>query len=56
MPEPATPNFAAWDRKLLDQYATEAYKKINEQTATIAQLREDFKDCMRVNRERIAKE
>ena len=50
------PDFASWDRKTLDKYATEAYQKINEQDAIIDQLRKDFKDCMQVNRERIAKE
>jgi len=50
------PDFASWDRKVLDKYATEAYQAINEQQALIAQLKQDFKDCMKINRERIAKE
>lgn len=34
-----TPDFSTWDRATLDQYATEAYRKVAEQAQRIERMR-----------------
>lgn len=40
------PKFAAWSHENLAQFATEAYRKMQQQQETIEQLQGDFKDAM----------
>jgi hypothetical protein len=40
------PNFAAWTNENLAQFATEAYRKMQQQQDQIEQLQGDFKDAM----------
>jgi hypothetical protein len=40
------PNFPAWSNENLAQFATEAYRKMQQQQETIEQLQGDFKDAM----------
>ena len=44
------PNFAAWDRLLLDKFATEAYLRLQQQEEALEQLRLDLKDAMKLLR------
>jgi hypothetical protein len=44
------PNFAAWDRQLLDKFATEAYLRLQQQEEALEQLRLDLKDAMKLLR------
>ena len=44
MDEP--PNFAAWSRGTLDEFALEAYLRIQEQTQTMEHMRMDLHDAM----------
>ena len=44
------PNFAAWDRLLLDKFATEAYLRLQAQEDALEQLRGDLKDAMKLLR------
>lgn len=44
------PNFAAWDRLLLDKFATEAYQRLQAQEDALEQLRGDLKDAMKLLR------
>ena len=44
------PNFAAWDRLLLDKFATEAYLRLQAQEDALEQLRGDLKDAMKMLR------
>ena len=40
------PNFAAWNNENLAQFATESYRKMQEQHDHIEQLQGDLKDAM----------
>jgi hypothetical protein len=44
------PNFAAWDRQLLDKFAGEAYLRLQAQEDALEQLRGDLKDAMKLLR------
>ena len=44
------PNFAAWERLLLDKFATEAYQRLQAQEDALEQLRGDLKDAMKMLR------
>ena len=44
------PNFAAWDRQLLDKFAAEAYLRLQQQEEALEQLRLDLKDAMKLLR------
>jgi hypothetical protein len=44
------PNFSAWDRQLLDKFATEAYLRLRAQEEALEQLRGDLKDAMKLLR------
>jgi hypothetical protein len=45
------PEFKTWDRANLDQFATEAYMKLQEQEDLIQQLHCDLKDAIAAYRE-----
>lgn len=49
------PNFAAWSSENLAQFATESYRKMQEQHDHIEQLQGDLKDAM-VELRRLLKE
>ena len=40
------PNFAAWSHDNLAKFASEAYRKMQQQQEQIEQLQGDFKDAM----------
>ena len=44
------PNFSAWDRQLLDKFATEAYLRLRAQEEALEQFRGDLKDAMKLLR------
>lgn len=44
------PNFPAWDRDLLDKFAEEAYRRLQQQEDALEQLRLDLKDAMKLLR------
>ena len=44
------PNFAAWERLLLDKFAEEAYRSLQAQEDALEQLRGDLKDAMKMLR------
>ena len=44
------PNFAAWDRLLLDKFAGDAYQRLQAQEDALEQLRGDLKDAMKMLR------
>ncbi len=54
--ESIAPDFSSLEHADLLQLANKLYRRLLEQDAIIDQLRQDFKDCMQVNRDRIAKE
>ena len=41
------PNFAAWTNENLAKFATEAYKRLQDQQDALEQLRGDLKDAMK---------
>jgi hypothetical protein len=45
------PEFKTWSRENLDQFATEAYVKLQEQEDLIQQLNWDLKDAIKAYRE-----
>jgi hypothetical protein len=45
------PEFKTWERANLDQFATEAYIKLQEQEDLIQQLNWDLKDAIKAYRE-----
>lgn len=45
------PEFKTWERANLDQFATEAYMKLQEQEDLIQQLNCDLKDAIEAYRE-----
>jgi hypothetical protein len=50
------PNFAAWDKPALEQFAATSYLQLCVQDAAIQQLRLDLKDAARVNRDLLIKQ
>ena len=40
------PNFAAWDRQTLDNFALDAYNQMRQLTEANEQLRHDLRDAM----------
>ena len=44
------PNFAAWERDLLDKFAEDAYRRLQAQEDALEQLRLDLKDAMKLLR------
>ena len=44
------PNFAAWERDLLDKFAEDAYRRLQAQEDALEQLRGDLKDAMKLLR------
>jgi hypothetical protein len=45
-----TPTFATWDRATLDQFALEAYLRLQQQQDQLEQLRCDLKDAIEAYR------
>jgi hypothetical protein len=45
-----TPTFATWDRATLDQFAMEAYLRLQQQQDQLEQLRGDLKDAIEAYR------
>lgn len=45
-----TPNFAAWKLETLAAFALEAYLRLQAQEEAISQLRNDFRDAMKLVR------
>jgi hypothetical protein len=41
-----TPTFSIWDRATLDQFAMEAYLRLQQQQDQLEQLRGDLKDAI----------
>jgi hypothetical protein len=50
------PNFAAWSNKNLADFCTEAYIRMQEQQDAMEQLRQDWKDAMKITRELMLKD
>jgi hypothetical protein len=44
------PNFSTWEREVLDKFAEDAYVLMQQQAETIEQLRQDFRDAMKLLR------
>ena len=44
------PNFAAWNVETLAKFATDAYKRMQEQQEAMEQLRNDLKTAMEIYR------
>jgi len=44
------PNFPAWERQTLDQFAADAYIRMQQQSEAIEQLRQDLRDAMKLLR------
>ncbi len=45
------PNFAAWSNENLANFAKDAYVRMQQQDAALAQLRLDLKDAMKIARQ-----
>ena len=50
------PNFPAWERQTLDQFAADAYIRMQQQSEAIEQLRQDLRDAMKMVRQQLEKD